>query len=129
MIKEYAREGKPTTHEWAFMEKKTHAFDFSGEQLLGIKQLFPEFKLPKSTNPLKVQGLAISDLRFELQQRLQVPVEMIDRALDKIDRKNANTVFWNEFLVSLTEEGRARETVADATLFGFGVKRFEFQKA
>jgi hypothetical protein len=30
---------------------------------------------------------------------------------------------WAEFLNSLTEEGKIREIVADAQLYGFGVKR------
>lgn len=41
----------------------------------------------------------------------------------QLDHKSLTRVTWNEFLSFLQHEGFRRETVNDAQLFGFGVKR------
>ena len=43
----------------------------------------------------------------------------------RFDRKNDGKVTWNEFLNFLTIEGSRRETVNDALLYGYGVKRLK----
>jgi hypothetical protein len=45
------------------------------------------------------------------------------RMINQLDRKNEFKVTWNEFLNFLTNEGIRRETVNDAQLYGYGVKR------
>ena len=43
--------------------------------------------------------------------------------IGQLDRKNGSKVTWNEFLNFLMNEGMRRETVNDAQLYGYGVKR------
>lgn len=52
----------------------------------------------------------------------------MDKIISKIDRKSDETVFWNEFLNSLSDEGKVREIVADSQIYGFGIKRFQFKE-
>ena len=77
----------------------------------------------------KVHGLQIEKLREALIAKIPVSIDMIDKIIGSIDRKSDGTVFWNEFLNSLTEEGKIRETVADAQIFGFGVKRLQYRES
>jgi Ca2+-binding EF-hand superfamily protein len=43
-----------------------------------------------------------------------VPQHLLDKIISKINHQNYSTVYWHEFLNSLTEEGINREIVADA---------------
>lgn len=45
------------------------------------------------------------------------------RMINKLDRKNFAKVTWTEFLNFTLNEGIRRETVNDAQLYGYGVKR------
>ena len=45
------------------------------------------------------------------------------RMINKLDRKNSAKVTWTEFLNFTLNEGVRRETVNDAQLYGYGVKR------
>lgn len=58
-----------------------------------------------------------------------LPHELIDKIISKIDRRTNETVQWNEFLNSLSDEGGVREVVVDSQIYGFGVKRLEFKQA
>jgi len=64
-----------------------------------------------------------------LSEKIKVHPELINKSIARIDRQNQESVYWSEFLISLTEEGKRREVVADAQLFGFGTKRFAFKDA
>ena len=77
----------------------------------------------RKANDQKMKGLEIGKLREALANKIPVSNEMLDKIISQIDRKSDGTVFWNEFLDSLTQEGKIRETIADAYIFGFGVKR------
>ena len=55
-----------------------------------------------------------------------MPHHLLDKLISKINHQNYSTIYWHEFLNSLTEEGINREIVADAQIFGFGVKQLEF---
>ena len=79
-----------------------------------IKNLFPEFKQTKTVNKNKIQGIKIEDLRNVLRERIKVPAELVDKSIARIDRQNDESVLWSEYLISMTEEGKCRETVADA---------------
>ena len=103
--------------------KKVHPFDLAPAELANIKALFPEFKQPRNTSEHKLQGLAISKLRDALIEKIPVPLELIDKIISRIDRRSDETVYWNEFLNSLSDEGMIREIVADSQIYGFGVKR------
>ena len=93
---------------------KTHSFDFNPDELADIKNLFPEFKQTKTVNKNKIQGIKIEDLRNVLRERIKVPAELVDKSIARIDRQNDESVLWSEYLISMTEEGKCRETVADA---------------
>jgi hypothetical protein len=54
---------------------------------------------------------------------LPIASKAVDEIISRIDRQYSERVMWAEFLNSLTEEGKIREIVADAQLYGFGVKR------
>lgn len=43
--------------------------------------------------------------------------------IEKLDRKSESRITWTEFLTYLQHEGMRRETVGDAQLYGFGIKR------
>jgi hypothetical protein len=43
--------------------------------------------------------------------------------IEKLDRKADSRITWTEFLTYLQHEGMRRETVGDAQLYGFGIKR------
>ena len=45
--------------------------------------------------------------------------------INKLNHKAQNSITWTEFLQFLSNEGTRRETVNDAQLYGFGVKRLE----
>ena len=49
----------------------------------------------------------------------------MQKLVTSLDHKNEDKISWNEFLNFLTNEGVRRETVNDAQLYGFGVKRLE----
>ena len=110
-------------------ELKTHTFDFTPTELVELKALFPEFKQPKHVNKHKVQGLEIEELRKVLLQKLPIEAKAVDRIISRIDRQYSKKIMWAEFLNSLTEEGKIREIVADAQLYGFGVKRLQFKES
>lgn len=81
----------------------------------------------RKANDQKIKGLEIGKLREALVNKIPVSNEMLDKIISQIDRKSDGTVFWNEFLDSLTQEGKIRETIADAYIFGFGVKRLQYK--
>lgn len=81
----------------------------------------------RKANDQKMKGLEIGKLRQALANKIPVSNEMLDKIISQIDRKSDGTVFWNEFLDSLTQEGKIRETIADAYIFGFGVKRLQYK--
>jgi hypothetical protein len=58
--------------------------------------------------------LNIADLRKALSAKLTVPAALVDKSIAKIDRRNEESVYWTEYLISLQEEGKRREIVADA---------------
>ena len=92
-----------------------------------LKKLFPEFKpipehLPQN-RPTKNAGITKEDLAAELQRRINIDEQQLRRLINQCDRKNDNKITWNEFLNFLTNEGIRRETVNDAQLYGYGVKR------
>ena len=62
-------------------------------------------------------------------QKLPIEAKAVDRIISRIDRQYSKKVMWAEFLNSLTEEGKIREIVADAQLYGFGVKRLQFKES
>ena len=106
-----------------------HPFDFAPEELEELKKLFPEFKpipehLPQN-RPKNTHGISIQELVTELQQRIKIDDRAFHRMINQCDRKNDNKVTWNEFLNFLTNEGTRRETVNDAQLYGYGVKRLK----
>ena len=43
--------------------QKTHAFDFNPEELMQVKEIFPEFKQPSNINKNKIVGVAVDDLK------------------------------------------------------------------
>lgn len=53
-----------------------HPFDFNGEDIAEIKQMFPEFKpkrvsaVTRTTN--KVAGLPVDDLKKKLKEKIQL---------------------------------------------------------
>ncbi|MFO0118333.1 MAG: hypothetical protein ACK521_12240 [bacterium] len=53
-------------------------------------------------------------LRDALIKKIAVPLELIDKIISRIDRRSDETVYWNEFLNSLTDQGKMREIVADS---------------
>lgn len=59
----------------------------------------------------------------ELKQRINLDERQFLTMIGQLDRKNDNKVTWTEFLNFLTNEGVRRETVNDANLYGYGVKR------
>lgn len=109
--------------------KRVHPFDLKPVELAEIKKLFPEFLQSRKTSEHKLIGLEIGVLREALDNKLKLSTEMIEKIISKINRRSDGTVYWNEFLNSLTDEGNVREIVADAQLYGFGVKRFAKKQA
>ena len=71
------------------------------------------------------QGITISQLMGELKARISLPERSYLRMIGQLDRKSQSKVTWNEFLNFLTNEGSRRETVNDAILYGYGVKRLK----
>ena len=62
----------------------------------------------------------------ELKSRIKLDEKSFLTMVGRLDRKNDNKVTWDEFLDFLTSEGVRRETVNDANLYGYGVKRLSF---
>ena len=54
--------------------------------------------------------------------------ERLDRIVSKIDHKCDDKLNWNEFLNFLMNEGMTREVVAEAQIYGFGVKRLNLKE-
>jgi len=54
-----------------------------------------------------------------------IPIDAvaIDKLIEKLDRKHPSQVQWNEFQNYCQNEGLRRETVNDAQMYGFSVKR------
>jgi hypothetical protein len=71
--------------------------------------------------------MPIERLKEVLQAKLGIPPSLVDKIINKIDRRSYEKVYWSEFLDSLTDEGRVREIVQDADIYGFGVKRLHFK--
>ena len=63
----------------------------------------------------------------ELKSRINIDEKAFLTMIGQLDRKNDNKVTWHEFLNFLTNEGVRRETVNDANLYGYGVKRLSYQ--
>ena len=60
-----------------------------------------------------------------LAEKINIDQSAMSRLILSLDHRNTDKVSWNEFLNFLTNEGIRRETVNDAQLYGFGVKRLE----
>ena len=108
-------------------KQQLHPFDFPPEELEVMKKLFPEHKpvpegMPKNTEN-KNKGIPTFELINELKKRINVPDRAFLRMIGQLDRKNDKKITWNEFLNFLTNEGTRRETVNDAQLYGYGIKR------
>lgn len=97
-------------------KQKLHPFDLKPDELLEIKQFFPEFKPKRSTTrtTTKVNGLEISKLKEILTGRIKVSGKGMDDLIAKLDHKNDKKITWTEFLNFLTSEGLRREVVNDA---------------
>ena len=109
-------------------KQKLHPFDFTHEELTEIKQHFPEFKPKKNAargSSSKWDGIHIEDLKRILTEKIKISDEAMLKLITSLDHRNEDKVSWNEFLNFLTNEGVRRETVNDAQLYGFGVKRLE----
>ena len=111
-------------------KQKLHPFDFLPEELESLKMLFPEHKpvppgMPKNWNT-RNPGLTIYELLRELKSRINIDEETCLTMVGQLDRKNVAKVTWTEFLNFLNNEGVRRETVNDANLYGYGVKRLTF---
>ena len=63
----------------------------------------------------------------ELKARINLDEKAFLTMVGQLDRKNDNKVTWTEFLNFLTNEGVRRETVNDANLYGYGVKRLAYK--
>ena len=74
---------------------------------------------------VKNDGIPIVDLVTELKRRIKMDERKFHRMIAQLDRKSDTKVTWNEFLNFLTNEGVRRETVNDAQLYGYGVKRLK----
>ena len=89
---------------------------------------FPEFKPSKRTGkPIvsKWDGIHVEELKRILADKIKIDQAAMSRLILSLDHRNTDKVSWNEFLNFLTNEGIRRETVNDAQLYGFGVKRLE----
>lgn len=106
-----------------------HPFDFKPQELAQIKKLFPEFLQSRKIGEHKLIGLPIETLREAIKTKLGISNELIEKIISKINRRSDETICWNEFLLSLSEEGNVREVVADAQIYGFGVKRLHKKEA
>lgn len=94
-----------------------------------MKKLFPEFKpipehMPQNRS-VKSNGIPIIELIAELKNRIKTDERKFLRMIAQLDRKSDTKVTWTEFLNFLTNEGTRRETVNDAQLYGYGVKRLK----
>ena len=96
-----------------------------------MKLLFPEHKpipagMPRNMAS-KNQGITIYQLMKELKARINLDEKAFQTMIGQLDRKNDFKVTWTEFLNFLTNEGVRRETVNDANLYGYGVKRLAYK--
>ncbi len=105
--------------------RKLHPFDFTGEDLAEIKQLFPEFRAKRSSTRAsnKVSGMAVIELKRKLKEKISLDPSNLEKLIDKLDHRNQEKITWSEFLTFLENEGQRREVVNDAQLYGIGVKR------
>ena len=109
-------------------KQKLHPFDFTHEELTEIKRHFPEFKPRKRSGKSTVSrwdGIQVEELMRILSEKIKIDKPSMARLISSLDHRNSDKVSWNEFLNFLTNEGIRRETVNDAQLYGFGVKRLE----
>lgn len=71
-------------------------------------------------------GLELTRLRWILKKKLPtITDEQLRLVMEKMNHKARDSINWKEFLLFLSSEGMRRETVNDAQLYGFGVKRLE----
>jgi len=98
--------------------QKLHPFDLRPEELLQIKEYFPEFKVKKdkttTRGSTKNKGIQITELKEILSKKINISEETMDRLISKLDHKNEDKINWTEFLNFLSHEGSRRETVNDA---------------
>ena len=79
-----------------------------------------------------MQGLAISELKAHFLKVMKLRVDhneddrhLIELLIEKLDHRNSDKITWPEFLKFLEHEGKKREEVNDAQLYGIPVKRMK----